>query len=103
MLSVPFQNVPCTFAARIGGPSANVEVDEAKFGKRKYNRGQLVDGTLVIGGIQRNTDLCFLTCCPDNRRDEATLLPIIQQKNLGDADAGSYRVHVPEAEGFDPN
>ncbi len=81
VLSVPFQNVPCTFAARIGGPSAIVEVDEAKFGKRKYNRGRLVDGTLVIGGIQRNTDLCFLTCCPDNRRDEATLLPIIQQEN----------------------
>ncbi len=80
-----------------------MEVDEAKFGKRKYNRGQLVDGTLVIGGFQRNTDLCFLTCCPDNRLDEATLLPIIQQENLGDADPGSYRVHVAEAEGFDPN
>ena len=62
---------------RIGGPNTVVEVDEAKFGKRKYNRGRLVDGTWVIGGIQWNTALCFLACCPNNRRDKTTLLPII--------------------------
>ena len=66
VLSVPFQNVPCTFAAEYWP---------------------------------------LFPYCPDNRRDEATLLPIIQQENLGlgDADAGIYRVHVAEAKGFDSN
>ena len=28
-----------------------VEIDERKFGKSKYNRGQLVEGQWVSGGI----------------------------------------------------
>ena len=56
-----------------------VEIDESKFGKRKYNRGRMVEGTWVLGGIERETNHCFLTSCPANRRNEATLLPIIQQ------------------------
>ena len=57
-----------------------VEIDESKFGKRKYNRGRMVEGTwVVLGGIERETNHCFLTPCPANRRNEATLLPIIQQ------------------------
>ena len=55
------------------------EIDESKFGKRKYNRGRMVEGTWVLGGIQRETNHCFLTPCPANRRNESTLLPIIQQ------------------------
>ena len=42
-------------------PSHIVEVDEAKFGKMKFNR--LVDGTWVVGGIQRDTDSCSLFIC----------------------------------------
>ena len=65
--------------AKIGGPGTIVEVDEAKFGKRKHNRGRMVEGTWVLGGIERNTDTCFLVTCPGNKRDAATLIPIIKE------------------------
>ncbi|KFM59040.1 hypothetical protein X975_26845, partial [Stegodyphus mimosarum] len=43
----------------IGGKGVIVEVDESKFGKRKYGRGKPVDGHRVIGGIERGTNRCF--------------------------------------------
>ena len=63
---------------KIGGPNTIVEIDEAKFGKQKYNRGRLVQGTWLAGGIQRHTDNCFLAICPGNRRDATTLGNIVQ-------------------------
>ena len=54
-----------------------VEIDEAKFGKRKYHRGRLVEGHWVLGGVERGTDNVFLVVVPD--RTSATLVPIIQQ------------------------
>lgn len=59
----------------IGGVGFTVEVDEGKFGKRKYNRGRFVDGQWVLGGICRETKKCFLV--PVNKRDRSTLIPII--------------------------
>lgn len=38
---------------KIGGPGIVVEVDESKFGKRKYHRGHHVEGTWIVGGIER--------------------------------------------------
>ena len=55
-----------------------VEIDEAKFGKRKYCRGRMVEGTWILGGIERETNNCFLVTCPENKRSEATLVPIIK-------------------------
>ena len=63
--------------AVIGGPGAEVEIDESKFGKRKYNRGRMVDGHWVFGGMERVTEECFLV--EVEHRDAATLLPLIQQ------------------------
>jgi len=61
----------------IGGPGLTVEVDESKFGKRKYNKGRLVEGQWVVGGICRETKEVFLAPCPQKQRDAATLLTII--------------------------
>ena len=64
---------------KIGGPGTVVEIDEAKFGKQKYHRGRLVEGTWVLGGVERHSTRCFMTVLPNNKRDAATLLPIISQ------------------------
>eukprot|EP00731_Ephydatia_muelleri_P003668 Em0001g3668a len=39
--------------AVVGGPGKEVEIDESKFGKRKYNRGRAVEGHWVFGGMER--------------------------------------------------
>ena len=62
---------------KIGGPGCIVEIDESKFGKRKYNRGRLRDGKWVLGGIERGSDNIFVRVV--HTRDAATLLPIIQK------------------------
>lgn len=41
---------------KVGGPNAIVEVDESKFGKRKYNRGYRVEGVWVVVAIERNKE-----------------------------------------------
>ena len=66
----------------IGGPGLIVEIDEAMFGKRKYNRGALREGVWVLGGVCRSTGNCFLIPCPGNRRSAAVLLPLIQRNVL---------------------
>ena len=37
---------------KIGGEDIEVEIDEANFGKVKYNRGHKVDEVWVIGGAE---------------------------------------------------
>ena len=54
-----------------------VERDESKFGKRKYHRGRQVEGHWVFGGVERITGECFMV--EVERRNAATLIPIIQQ------------------------
>jgi hypothetical protein len=41
---------------KIGGEGVTVEVDESKFGKRKYNHGHHVEGVWVVGGVERTTE-----------------------------------------------
>ena len=60
----------------IGGPGKVVEIDESKFGKRKYHRGRRVDGVWVFGGIERDSKKLFMVTVPD--RSAATLIPIIK-------------------------
>ena len=64
-------------ASPLGGPGIIVELDEAKFGKRKYNKGAYREGQWAIGGVDRDTGQCFLLPCPNNKRDAPTLLPLI--------------------------
>ena len=56
-----------------------MEVNKAKFvnTKRKYQRGRLVEGQWVLGGICRETRQVFLV--PVESRDGAILLRIIEE------------------------
>ena len=62
----------------IGGEGKTVEIDESKFGKRKNNKGRIVDGQWIFGGICRETREMFLVIVP--KRDKETLLPIIKSR-----------------------
>ncbi|CAI6358292.1 unnamed protein product [Macrosiphum euphorbiae] len=62
---------------KIGGVGKTVEIDESKFGKRKYHRGHAVEGQWIFGGIQRDNGACFLI--PVEKWDKETLLAIIKQ------------------------
>jgi transposase-like protein len=62
----------------IGGQNVIVEIDESKFGKRKYNRGHRVEGCWVLGGVERTeARKLFITVVQD--RTAQTLLNVIQQ------------------------
>ena len=63
---------------QIGGPGIVVEIDESKFGKRKYNRGHRVEGAWVFGGVECTpARKCF--ACIVERRDRETLQPLINK------------------------
>ncbi|KAL1123121.1 hypothetical protein AAG570_002209 [Ranatra chinensis] len=61
----------------VGGPGMIVEVEESKFGKRKYSRGYYVEGQWVLGGIERGSGRTFLV--PVHDRSSETLTECIKQ------------------------
>lgn len=65
---------------KIGGPGTVVEIDESKFGKRKFKRGRRVDGQWVFGGIERGSGRCFFSAVENRTRD--TLLSVIKENIL---------------------
>jgi hypothetical protein len=50
---------------KLGGPGVVVEIDESKFGRRKYHRGRAVDGQWVFGGYERGTGRVFMVAVED--------------------------------------
>jgi hypothetical protein len=70
---------------KIGGPGIEVQIDESKFGKRKYHRGHHVEGTWVFGGVEILHDdagrpyagNCFAVSVVDRKRE--TLLPLLEK------------------------
>lgn len=62
---------------QIGGNGIIVEIDEAKFGRRKYNRGRLITGQWLFGGIERHTKKMFVIPVPSRKSD--VLLPLIRK------------------------
>lgn len=38
---------------QFGGPGVIVEIDEAKIGKRKYQKGRIIRGQWIFGGYER--------------------------------------------------
>ena len=79
LLHVRVSNWLMANPSTLGGPGVIVELDEAKFGKRKYNKGSYREGQWVLGAVDRNTGQCFLLPCPNNKRDAPTLLPLISR------------------------
>lgn len=63
---------------QIGGSGHIVEIDEAKIGKRKHNKGRTVTGQWVFGGIDRTTKQIFVE--PVQNRTSDTLLEVIKRK-----------------------
>lgn len=63
---------------RIGGNGIEVEIDESKFGKRKYYKGHKVTGQWVFGGREKyDKTKVFMVPVPNRKR--CTLLPIIKK------------------------
>ena len=44
----------------IGGPGIEVQLDESKFGKRKYHKGHKVDGVWIFGDVELTQEKSFL-------------------------------------------
>ena len=67
------------FAGRpkLGRDGGLVQIDEMKFGRRKYNHGRMVDGIWLLGMIDTDTNDLRIEICNDNKRDMATLRPMI--------------------------
>jgi hypothetical protein len=64
--------------SKIGGPGIVVEIDESKFGKRKYNRGHRVEGSWVVGAVELTEQRrLFLETVQD--RSAPTLTALIQR------------------------
>jgi transposase-like protein len=61
---------------KIGGDGIVVEIDESKFGKRKYNRGHKVEGVWIVGGVERTEERKVFLKIVENRNQE-TLTEII--------------------------
>lgn len=38
---------------RLGGPDEVVKIDGSELEKRKYNKGRVVEGQRVLGGVER--------------------------------------------------
>ena len=72
-----------TREGRIGGPGHVVEIEETKMGKRIYNVGRMVEGSWILGMIEVGAGEALtsyrLEICPGNRRDAATLIPLIEK------------------------
>lgn len=62
---------------KVGGPGVIVEIDECKMGKRKYNRGRVIYGQWIFGGIERESKKLFLV--PVEERSKEHLLAVIQE------------------------
>ncbi len=64
---------------KIAGPGSVVEVDEMKFGKRKYNIGRVIEGSWPVGIIDHDTNELRIELRPNNVRDANNLLRIINK------------------------
>ncbi|OQS55483.1 hypothetical protein EHP00_1925 [Ecytonucleospora hepatopenaei] len=66
------------FLDTIGGEGIIVEIDDSKFGKRKYNRGHKVDGVWVLGMVEKTADR-RIVLIPVKDRNSNTLEALIKR------------------------
>jgi transposase-like protein len=59
---------------KVGGRGKIVQIDEAKFGVRKYNRGHRVNGVWVVGGIDEDGNVFAI---PVEDRSAVSLMEVI--------------------------
>jgi len=64
---------------QIGGENVIAEIDESKFGKRKYHRGHHVEGAWVIGGVERAVERRVFAEIVE-KRDAATLVDVVRRR-----------------------
>ena len=64
---------------KIGGNGVEVEIDESKFGKRKYYRGTSSRGPMGSLVVMKKYNKRKVFMIPVENRKEETLIPIIQQ------------------------
>ena len=62
----------------IGGNRVEVEINESKFGKRKYHKGHRIEGQWVFRGREKYNKRKKLIVSVNNRK-AATLLPLIKK------------------------
>ncbi|KAI4293304.1 hypothetical protein PAPHI01_2578 [Pancytospora philotis] len=60
-------------AGLLGGPGIIVEVDESKFGKRKYHRGHRIEGLWVFGMVERTPERRSILIGVENREGETLI------------------------------
>lgn len=62
---------------KISGPNKTVEIDDRKFGRRKYNRKHTLKGQGVFGGVEHEFGRIFLL--PSLDRTANTLLAVLRE------------------------
>lgn len=62
----------------IGGEGIVVQIDETKFGKRKYHRGHRVDGAWAIVGVELTAERNVFTEVVEDR-SEQTIINVLQR------------------------
>ncbi|KCZ75276.1 hypothetical protein H311_03749, partial [Anncaliia algerae PRA109] len=55
---------------KIGGSGIIVQLDESKFGKRKYNKGHAVEGVWLFGGVEETVERKFFAISVPNRNSK---------------------------------
>ena len=63
---------------KIGGQDIEIEIDESKFGRRKYYKGHRVEGQWIFGGREKK-DKSKVFMLPVHDRKKETLLPLIER------------------------
>ncbi|XP_071575579.1 uncharacterized protein [Temnothorax nylanderi] len=83
-------------STKLGGPNKIVEIDEAKIGKRKYNRGRIIEGKWIFGGYKRGTTImsdCWRSYnCLNNEGFQH--LTVNHSMNFVDPDTGAHTQHI---------